>query len=175
MTMTPGTRKFALTAHITSSVGWLGAAASFLVLAVAGLTSQDAETVRAAYLAMDLMGRFVIVPLGLVSLLTGLLQSLGTEWGLVRHYWVLVKLLVTVLATIGLLVHMQPISYMAGVAAETTLSAADLREPRVRLVAQPGAAVLVLVVATTLSVYKPRGMTGYGWRKRDKQRKVPQP
>ena len=103
MTMTPRLRKFALTAHVVSSVGWLGAVAGFLALAAAGLTSQDAQMVRAAYLAMELIAWFVIVPLALASLLTGLVQSVGTTWGLFRHYWVLAKLLVTVLATIVLL------------------------------------------------------------------------
>ena len=175
MTMTPRLRKFALTAHVTSSVGWLGAVAAFLALAVAGLTSQDAQMVRAAYLAMELTAWFVIVPLSLASLLTGLVQSLGTKWGLFRHYWVLVKLLITILATIVLLMHMQPISLMAGAAAETTLSSADLREPRIQLVVAAGAALLVLLVATTLAVYKPRGMTPYGWRKQHEQRTVSQP
>lgn len=160
--MAPGLRKFALTAHVTFSVGWLGAVAGFLALAVAGLTSPDAELVRAAYLAMGLTGWFVIVPLSLASLLTGLVQSLGTEWGLIRHYWILFKLLITIFATILLLVHMQPISYMAGVAAETTLSSADLRGLRIQLVADAGAALLALLVATTLSVYKPRGINPYG-------------
>jgi len=80
MTMTPRLRKFALTAHVTSSVGWLGAVAGSLALAVAALTSQDAQMVRAAYLAMELTGWFVLVPLALASLLTGLVQSLGTKW-----------------------------------------------------------------------------------------------
>jgi hypothetical protein len=75
----PRLRKFALTAHVTSSVGWLGAVAGFLALAVAGLTSQNAQMARAAYLAMELITWFVIVPLGLASLLTGLVQSLGTS------------------------------------------------------------------------------------------------
>ena len=172
MTMTPRLRKFALTAHVTSSVGWLGAVASFLALAVAGLTSQDAQMAHAAYLAMELTTSFVIVPLGLASLLTGLIQSLGTPWGLFRHYWVLVKLLLTLFATIVLLLHTQPISYMAGVAAETTLSNADLRPLRIQLVADAGAALLVLLVATTLAVYKPPGMTRYGRRKQREQRKV---
>jgi len=78
MAMTPRVHKFALTAHVTSSVGWLGAVAGFLVLAVAGLTSRNVETVRAAYLAMELIAWFVIVPLSLASPLTGLVMSLGT-------------------------------------------------------------------------------------------------
>lgn len=93
LTMTPGARKFALTAPVTASVGWLGAVAGFLALAIAGLTSQDPQRVRAAYLAMDMIGWFVIVPLSLASLVTGVIQSLGTTWGLFRHYWVLFKLL----------------------------------------------------------------------------------
>ena len=165
MTMTPGLRKFALTAHVTSSVGWLGAVAGFLALAVAGLTSPDAQLVRAAYLAMDLTAWFVIVPLSLASPLTGLVQSLGTTWGLFRHYWVLAKFLITIPASVVLLLHMQPIGRIAGVAADSTLSSADLRGLRIQLVANAGAALFVLLVATTLSVYKPPGRTQYGRRK----------
>src|SRR5207244_1496267 len=105
MTMTPRLRKLALTAHVTSSVGWLGAVAAFLALALAGLTSRDGQMVRAAYLALELTASFVIVPLGFASLLTGLVQALGTKWGLFRHYWILVKLLITILSTVVLLVH----------------------------------------------------------------------
>ena len=175
-TLTPRLRKFALTAHVTSSVGWLGAVAGFLALAVAGLTSQDAQTVRAAYLAMELTGWFVLVPLSLASLLTGLVQSLGTTWGLFRHYWVLAKLLINIIATVVLLLYMQTLGYLAGVAAETTSSSDDLsglRSPSAVLHA--GAALLLLLVATTLAVYKPRGMTPYGWRKQHEQQTMSHP
>ena len=172
--MRPRVRKLALTAHVTSSVGWLGAVAGFLALAVAGLTNQDAQMVRAAYLAMDLTGWFIIVPLCIASLLTGIVSSLGTSWGLFRHYWVVAKLLITIPATILLLVHMQPISRVARMAAERTLSRADLGELRIQLVAEAGAALLVLLVATSLSVYKPPGMTRYGWDKLLEQRTLPQ-
>ena len=170
--MTPRLRKFALTAHVTTSVGWLGAVAGFLALAVAGLTSRDDQTVRAAYIAMELTGWFVIVPLSLASLLTGFVLSLGTGWGLFRHYWVLAKLLITVLAVVILLVHMQPVSHVAGVARERALSGEDLRGLRVQLVADAGAALLALLVATTLAVYKPQGMTRYGWREEHERRPV---
>ncbi|MDQ0876561.1 hypothetical protein QFZ77_005220 [Paenibacillus sp. V4I3] len=169
MTMTPHIRKFALTLHVTSSVGWLGAVAVFLALAIAGLTSKDAQMVRATYLAMELSARFVIVPLCLASLLTGLISSLGTEWGLFRYYWILIKLLITILSTIGLLVHLQPIRYLAEVAAKTTLSSSDY-QAQIQLVIIASAAMLALLVATTLSMYKPRGMTPYGWRKQYKKR-----
>lgn len=162
--MTPSLRKFAFTAHVTASVGWLGAVAAFLAIAIAGLTSQNVQLVLASYLAMDVTARFVIVPLCLASLVTGLVSSLGTTWGLFRHYWVLMKLLITVLSTIILLVHMQPISYLAGVAAETTSVGGNLRL-QIQMVVAAGAALLVLLVATVLSVYKPKGLTPYGWRK----------
>ncbi|MEV6524511.1 hypothetical protein AB0M43_21365 [Longispora sp. NPDC051575] len=108
---------------MTASVGWLGAVAGFLALAIAGLGSQDAQTVRAAHLSMELIGWFVLVPLALASLLTGLIQSMGTEWGLFWHYWVLVKLLITVLATVVLLLYAQTLGYLAGIAAQTTCRA----------------------------------------------------
>src|SRR5213082_3605560 len=101
--MTPTVRKLTITAHVTFSVGWLGAVAAFLVLAIAGLTNQDTQIAHSAYFAMELTARFVIVPLAFATLLSGLVQSLGTPWGLVRHYWVLVKLLLTTFATIVLL------------------------------------------------------------------------
>jgi len=168
--MTPSLRKFALTAHITSSVGLLGSIAAFLALAVAGLTSQDAQIVRAAYLAMELTARFVIVPLAFASLLTGVVQALGTQWGLFRHYWIVVKLLLTAFATIVLLVKMELIGYAARLAAETVLSRADLRAAGIELAVHAASGLLVLLVPAVLSVYKPWGLTPYGKRTQYAQR-----
>jgi hypothetical protein len=165
MTMRPRLRKLALTAHVTSSVGWLGAVAGFLVLAVCGLVSQDPQTIRAAYLAANLITWWVIVPLSLASLATGLIQSLGTTWGLFRHYWIEAKLLLNVLATIVLLLHTEPIGYLAGAAAQTAFPGVGLERLRIQLVVDAGAALVVLLVATILAVYKPRGRTSYGRRK----------
>jgi len=86
--------------------------------------------------------------------------------------WVLAKLLITVLATVVLLVHMPPISYVAGMAAVTTASSADLRPVRVQLVADAIAALFALLAATTLSVYKPRGVIRYGRRAQQDVRTV---
>ena len=171
MTMTPRLRNFALTTHVISSVGSLGAVAGFLALAVAGLVSQDAQVVRGAYLAMELIAWFVVFPLVLASLLTGVVQSLGTTWGLFRYYWVVVKLLLTVFVTVVLLLQTRSISYMASAAAKTTLSNADLREARFSLVVHAGGGLVVLLVPAFLSVYKPQGLTPYGWRKQQEQRK----
>jgi len=169
MSMTPGLRKFVLTAHVISSVGWLGAVVAYLALAVAALTSADAQMVRAAWIAMELTGWFVIVPLALASLLIGVVNALGTPWGLFRHYWVLVKFLLTVFATIILLLHMPTVSYFAGVAAKT--DSANVFGLRGELI-HAGGGLLVLLVTATLSVYKPRSMTPYGWRKEHEQRKA---
>ncbi len=128
--------------------------------------------VRAAWIAMELIGWFVIVPLSLASLLTGLILSLGTPWGLFRHYWVLVKLLITIFATIILLLHMPTVSYFAGIAAET--DSANLGGLRGELL-HAGVGLLVLLVTTTLSVYKPWGMTWYGTRKQHERRKESHP
>ena len=165
MIMAPGLRKFALSMHVISSVGLLGAVASFLALAVAGLTSQNDQRVRAAYQAMELIARFVILALAFASVLTGLIQSVGTQWGLFRHYWVLAKLLLTVFATIVLLIKMELISSAARLSAETTLPRADLRVAGLQLVIHASGGLLVLLVPAVLSVYKPLGMTRYGWRK----------
>ncbi len=171
MIMTPGLRKVALTAHVTSSIGWFGAVSAFLALAIAGMASQDPQLVRATYLVMGLITWFVIVPLALVSGLTGVVSSLGTRWGLFRYYWVLLKLVITVLATLVLLVHTQPIDLLASVAAKTAVLGADLHGAQFEMVIASSLALVVLLVLTVLSVYKPRGMTPYGQRKQDEQRK----
>jgi len=163
-------RKLALTVHITASVGWLGAVAAFLALALMGLTSPDIQLMRSAYLVMSLLAWYVILPLCLASLATGILQSLGTVWGLFRHYWVLLKLIVNALSTVILLIHLQPIKYLSSVATGITPSGGEYWPVRVQMVIASSAALLALVVATTLSVYKPQGLTPYGWRKQHERR-----
>jgi hypothetical protein len=172
MTMIPGLRKFVLAVHLTFSVGWIGAVVGYLAFGVSAVTSQDAQTVRAAYLAMELTGWFVIVPLALAALLTGLVMSLGTPWGLFRHYWVVISLVLTILSVAVLLLHMPSVSSMADVAREA--DGADLGELGGDLL-HPGVGLLVLLVITVLNVYKPRGLTPYGWRKQQEERTVSQP
>jgi hypothetical protein len=168
MTMTPGVRKFALTAHLSFSVGWIGAVLAYLALGVSAVRSQDAQTVRAAWIAMELTGWFVIVPLALAALLTGLVMALGTPWGLFRHYWVLIALVLTILATVVLLLHMPTVSSVADMAREA--GGADLDGLGGDLL-HPGLGLVVLLVITVLNVYKPRGLTRYGWRKQQEQRR----
>lgn len=172
--MPPALRKLALVVHITASVGWIGAVAGFLALAVAGLMSQTPEVVLGAYVAMDVVVRYVIVPLSMAALVTGLVQALGTTWGLFRHYWVLIKLLLTAVSTLLLFSHTPPVSFMAGVVLATPLAPDDLRALRIDFILEAAAAILVLLVITVLSVFKPRGLTPYGRRKVGEQRGAPQ-
>lgn len=157
-------RKFTLLAHVAFSVGWLGSLVGYLALAITGLTSPDAPLARSAYLSMELIGWCVIVPFSLAALLSGLVQSLGTEWGLFRHYWVLVKFLLAVGATIILLLHMSVVSHLSGVARETALSIGDFGTLRIQLIVHAVGGLLVLLAATALSIYKPWGRTPYGRR-----------
>ena len=154
-----------LTAHVTASVGWVGALAVFLVHALASLISQDAQMVRAASLAMGLTAWFVILPLSLASFATGIVQALGTSWGLFRHYWILFKLLLTAVATIVLLLKLGSISSLTDLAAGMTLSSTDLVGLRTSLMVHAAGGLLVLLTATALAIYKPSGMTRYGIRK----------
>jgi hypothetical protein len=160
--MTPGSRRFTFTTHVTSSVGWFGAALTLVALAVVGLTSDDEATVRGAYLLMAPAAWFVLVPLAHASLLSGIILSLGTAWGLFRYYWVAVKLGLTVFATAILLIYMRTFQQMAGVAADPAVDLAAVRNasPIVHGIL----ALVVLVSATVLGIYKPFGMTERGRR-----------
>ena len=168
--MAPGLRRLTFTTHVTSSVGWIGAVLVFLALAVIAMTSQDERTVRGAYLVMAPAAWFVLVPLAHASLLSGLVLSLGTTWGLFRHYWVVLKLLITVFATVILLIYMGTFRQMAGIAADPIVDLEVVRNasPVVHSIL----VLILLIAATVLGVYKPFGMTPYGTRTYDAQRQA---
>jgi hypothetical protein len=165
--MKPGVRKFALSAHLTFSIGWIGAVVAYLALGIAAVTSQDVQTVRAAWTAMELTGWYVIVPLALASLLTGVVMALGTKWGLFRHYWVLISFGLTVFATVVLLLHMPTVSATADVAQEADGAAIEALGGDL---GHPGIGLVILLVIQVLNLYKPAGMTRYGWRKQQEDR-----
>lgn len=165
--MSPGLRKSALIVHVACSIGWLGALAAYLALDLAAVLGQNAETVRAAQLAMGLIVSYVIVPLALAALVTGIVQALGTSWGLIRHYWVVAKLLLSALATAVLLVTAPTVASLAeraGAPADSAMMTGTLSHSI--------GGLIVLLVILILSVVKPRGLTRYGWRRqRDQRRK----
>ena len=169
MIMPPRVRQLALTAHVTCSVGWIGAVLVFLALAIIGLTSPDDQTVRGVYIVMQPAAWSVLVPLALATLITGIVQGLGTTWSLFRHYWVLFKLLIAGFSTIILLIYMETFRVMASVASDSTADLGIVRNPSPRLHAV--LALVVLLVANVLAIYKPRGLTPYGRRKQLDRRK----
>ena len=166
MTLPSRTRKAALLAHVAASVGWLGAVGAFLALAVAGSSSENEQTVQSVYVAMDVVAWFVILPLAFLSLATGLVQALGTQWGLLRHYWVIAKLVLTAVATVVLLFTMGDISSLADVARDGALVGDAHASSQNHLTLHSGGGLAVLLLTTSLAVFKPRGLTRRGWRKR---------
>jgi hypothetical protein len=160
MTMTPRLRKFALTTHVSVSVGWLGAVAAYLALAITALTTRESDMASVAYRAMEVIGWLVIVPCSVAALLSGLVQALGTEWGLFRHYWIVAKFSLTVPATAVLLLHMPAVSRMARLAVDTAFATGDFAHLRMQLLVHAVGGGLVLLTITALSVYKPWGRIG---------------
>ena len=164
--MRAGIRKLALSVHLTVSVGWIGAVFAYLALGIAAVTSRDPDSVRSAWTAMELTGWYVIVPLAIASLVTGLVMSLGTKWGLFRYYWVLISFVLTLFATIVLLLHMPTVTSMAQTAQTARGAALDALGGDLF---HPGVGLVVLLVVQVLNLYKPRGLTKYGWRKRQQR------
>lgn len=165
--MGPSARRALVAGHIVVSVGWIGAAAAYLAIAVAAAASRDAATVRAAWIAMDVVGWFALVPLAGLALATGLWLSLASSWGLFRHYWVVIALVLTVLSVAVLLLHMPAVSAGAAIARSGDDAAV------VGLggdVGHPAGGLLVLLTVAVLNVYKPRGLTRYGRRRQGGRR-----
>lgn len=159
MRLTARTRKFSFTAHVISSVGWLGAVAAFLVLSVIGLKSSTADVVKACYISMNLVGGYIILPLGIGAFVTGLITALGTRWGLFKQYWVATKFILTIGAIFLLVLH-QFTAVAAAARSVSHIAADDM--PHVnglaaQLVADASLAVVVLTATTALSIYKPWG------------------
>lgn len=167
MIISSGLRKFALSAHLTFSVGWIGTVVAYLALGIAASTNSDEATIRGAWFAMELIGWYVIVPLAVASFLTGLLMALGTKWGLFRHYWVSISFFLTLFAAVVLILHMPTVAATAEVARTADIEVlrtlgGDLHHPAVGLV--------ILLVVQVLNLYKPKGLTRYGWRKQQEER-----
>ncbi|HWB99902.1 MAG TPA: hypothetical protein VG672_24510 [Bryobacteraceae bacterium] len=157
--LAPRLRKAGLAAHIVCSVAWIGAVAAFLALSISGLTSQNVDLVRGDYLAMNLVGEFILLPLSALALVTGLVQALGTEWGLLRYYWVVVKLVLTLGATFLLALHQfaAVAAAAARVARSSSTALPQLGGLGPQLVGDAAFGLAVLLVIATVSVFKPWG------------------
>lgn len=159
-------RRAALAVHVISSVGWIGAAAAYLVLGITAARSDNPLTIRGAWIGMELLGWQAVLPLGCLALLTGLVMSVGTPWGLVQHYWVLIALVLTTLALTVLIFHMPAVT--AGAAQARTLDDRAVTELSGDVL-HPALGLVVLIMVAVLNIFKPRGMTRYG-QKRARER-----
>lgn len=156
MRLSPPLRRAALAVHLAVSVGWIGAIAAYLALDLTAASAAGATTLRAAYFGMCVIAGSVIVPLAVATLVTGLVVSLGTKWGLVRHWWVLVSLALTVFASVVLLVETGTIASYAAIAADPAATDAQVQALGSTLV-HSLAGSLVLLIVLALNVYKPVG------------------
>jgi hypothetical protein len=161
--MNPTLRRLTYTVHLMSSIGWTGAALLFLSLAVVGVASRDEATVRGAYLVMAPAAWFVLMPLAHTSFLSGVALSLGTQWGLFRHYWIVLKLVITAGSTVVLLIYTRTFDQMAGTAADSAAPLELVRNPSP--IVHAALALVLLSLATVLGIYKPFGMTPSGERR----------
>jgi hypothetical protein len=165
--MSPRARKLSLSVHLTVSVGWIGAVIAYLGLGTTAVRADDPELIGSMWSAMEIVGWYVIVPLALASLLTGLLMALGTKWGLFQHYWVMISFGLTLFAVVVLLLHMPSVTSTADLALSAEGEAlqalgGDLEHPSIGLA--------ILLAVQFLNLYKPRGLTRYGWRKQQTER-----
>lgn len=164
MPMPPVLRKLVLAIHLIGSIGWVGAAMAYLVLAIAIPIADDPATARAAWIGMELIGWFAIAPLSILSLISGIALALGSRWGLLRHYWVIISLISTIVITVVLLLHLPDVSAQARAARQpdpgSVLQASDIPHALIGLI--------VLTGILVLNIYKPAGMTRYGWRRRQR-------
>ena len=157
--LSPGQRKAMVAAHIVVSVGLLGLSTALFVLATAAALTSDLATTQAAYRSMAIFTRGIVQPVAIVTLVTGIILSLGTKWGLFQHTWIVVKLALTVATILNGMLNLGPavqqaiaLTANASVAAPPELGSAALVA-----MAVPGVNVLMLGAATAISVYKPWG------------------
>ncbi|HEX9888276.1 MAG TPA: hypothetical protein VGA69_02270 [Nitriliruptorales bacterium] len=138
---------------------------AYLALGLWAVNTTDDQSIRAAWAAMDTIGWYAIVPLASAALGTGLLMALGTRWGLFRHYWVIISLILTLIALVVLLLHMPDVTATADFAANAS---GDQLAALGGDLAHPAIGLALLLVVQTLNLYKPKGLTHYG-RRRQRQ------
>ncbi|MFD3662295.1 DUF2269 domain-containing protein [Streptomyces sp. NPDC058659] len=157
--LSPRRRKAILTLHVTVAVGWVGVEIAQLLLGLIGLSTDDPDVVRATRVVMEILGIELIVGVAWMTLLSGLLLALATQWGLLKHYWIAAKLVITVALMLDghfLLQHWLREQADVGTASESV---------GLQLVISMSVALVLLVSATALSVYKPWGRTRRGRRR----------
>ncbi|MCX5387597.1 DUF2269 domain-containing protein [Streptomyces sp. NBC_00083] len=151
-----------LVAHIAVSVSWLGLTLGLLALGITACTTDSPAMTEAAYRAMKVFGDWLVVPIALVSLGTGVVLSLGTRWGLARHHWVWVKFWLTLVTLCLSAFSLRP----------EINGAVTAGVPDISLVAAPVVSSSAYFFMTAVSVLKPWGLTSRGRKHRAQERKA---
>ena len=158
--VSPPRRKLLLTVHVATAVSVLGTDLVLLVLGISSVRGADPQTV---YPAADLIATWVLAPLAILALGSGVLLGLLTRWGLFRYWWVTIKLALTAILT-GIILFVPGLGARADAANAARAFTADERLP---LAVAPAAGVALLILMVVLAVYKPP------WRLRSRpKRKV---
>ncbi|HEU4630989.1 MAG TPA: hypothetical protein VFS08_14660 [Gemmatimonadaceae bacterium] len=142
-----------LAVHVATTVSVLGADLTLLALGVAGAAGADPLTV---YPAAHRIGAWLVAPLAVAALGTGLLLGATTRWGLVTYWWVAIKLAITTALTAVVLLVLVPALGRAADAATLPAAHALTGAARLRLAVAPAAASALLALNVALAVYKPR-------------------
>lgn len=161
-------RKALLAAHVISSASWVGIAMVIVAMSLVAMTTSDVGTALVTY---ELMATFDITLLpwaNFAATLTGIALGLTTKWGLIRYYWVAIKLAISlaILFTAFGFVHdslesvIEEVEHLAATGAPMT-QLGDLTNVVLAGFAVP---LLSLVAAMLLSMYKPGGRTSRGQR-----------
>ncbi|MFC6064940.1 hypothetical protein [Streptomyces ochraceiscleroticus] len=178
-------RRATLVVHVVVSVGWLGLTLGLLALGIAASTAgagadpgaggadgADAasELAAAAYRSMKIFIDWLIIPLALLTLVSGLVLSLGTPWGLARYRWVVTKFWLTLGAALATVLALRTqIDAAAG-----AVVAGRPVPPETDLVVAPAVALTLYVFLTAISVLKPWGPTARGRRLREERGRRPE-
>jgi len=166
--VTPDTRKALLTLHVALSAIFLGVAVVMVTLAVLAAGAEDIAVAHSHYALLETFDLTILPWVSVSSIISGLAVSLTGKWGLVKHYWVLVKFVLAVLAVASGLAFVQgwvttAVQDSARLAA-TAGQSAELGTDPVWLIAGFGFGGALVLAATVLSVYKPWGRTWFGRR-----------
>lgn len=152
-------RRVWLTLHVGVSVGWLGLATAMSTLAVAGATADGHAVRHGAYVLMHVFDLAIVIPSVALAILTGLVVSLGTKWGLVRHWWVLLKFAISLVIPVVATVQS---GWIEELEHRTLDPAGDPGGLGLVLVCCMLAYTALLWTAVVLSVVKPGGRTRWG-------------
>ncbi|MEU8307867.1 hypothetical protein AB0C84_30310 [Actinomadura sp. NPDC048955] len=152
----PPVRKTVTVVHVVASVALLGEVWGLVLLNLTAALTDDATLAHSAYRLMGVLVFGGGIPLSLTALVTGVALATGSAWGLARHYWVLAKLVLLIAVILAGMLLFTP-GAMADATAGGAPAAAGRQWEQVAVVS---CQLAMLLTATTLSVFKPRGRVG---------------